>query len=130
MPFTDTNFLRDLGRGTDAATDYYRSHTEQEYLGTSIIAYELFGGFVEQDRADELDQLLYDLEWITWVGWNVLDAREAALIENELAREGRPLSIPDMMIAAAARQRNEPLITADSAFQDVEGLSVINYRTP
>lgn len=128
MPFIDTNFLRDLGRNAEAATRYYEEHPEQEYLGSSILAYELFGGLVEQDRADEIDQLLHDLDWITWIGWNVLDAREAVLIEEEMEQKGQRLSIPDMMIAAAARQRNEPLLTADAALENVDMLDTINYR--
>jgi predicted nucleic acid-binding protein len=53
-------------------------------------------------------------------------ADEAARLQHELLREGRPLSWNDLQIAATALHFGEPLLTADRAFARVPGLEIVS----
>lgn len=52
-------------------------------------------------------------------------ADEAARLQHELLRDGKPLSWNDLQIAATALHYNEALLTADRAFARVPGLEIV-----
>lgn len=54
-------------------------------------------------------------------------ADEAARLQHELVREGRPLAWHDLQIAATALHFGEDLVSNDRAFQGVPGLAVTEY---
>ena len=50
-------------------------------------------------------------------------ARHYGAIRDELRRQGRPIPVNDMWIAAVARQRGLPLVSRDAHFDVVPGLT-------
>lgn len=126
--FVDSSFLADLGRGRDPAVQFYEEHAYAEFSATAIVAYELFGGLVEQGAADLVTDLQRDLDWVDFVPFSVADAAETARIESELEARGERIRVSDTMIAAAARDRSERLIAADEHFERVDGLDYTNFR--
>jgi tRNA(fMet)-specific endonuclease VapC len=55
---------------------------------------------------------------------DVESARNYGAIRDELRRKGRPIPDNDIWVAAIARQHNLTLITRDTHFQEIEGLSI------
>ena len=55
---------------------------------------------------------------------DVESARHYGAIRDGLRRKGRPIPDNDIWVAAIARQHNLTLITRDTHFQEVEGLSI------
>lgn len=127
--FVDSSFLVGLARGHEKAVQFYEDHEYEEYSATTVVGYELFGGLVDQGRDDLIDELRRDLDWIDFVPYTIADAAETARIESELAKTGDPIPVPDVMIAAAARGRDDVLVAADSHFERVEGLDSVDFRT-
>lgn len=126
--FVDSSFLADLGRGNDSAIKFYERHAHDEFSATTIVAYELFGGLVEQGAADLVTELQRDLDWVDFIPFSVADAAETARLEAELETRGERIRVSDTMIAAVARSRNETLVAADEHFERVEGLEYTNFR--
>lgn len=126
--FVDSSFLADLARGRDEAVAFYQDHAHAEFSASTIVAYELFGGLVEQDAADLVTELQHDLDWIDFIPFSVADAAETARIESELVAHGERIRVSDTMIAAAARERGERLVAADERFERVDGLDYIDFR--
>lgn len=126
--FVDSSFLVGLAQGDDDAVSFYRANEYEEYGTSTIVGYELFGGLVDQGRENLIDELRRDLDWVDFVPYTLKDAAETARVEDELAMTGTPIPIPDTMIAAAARQRNEVLIASDQHFEAVAGLEYRDYR--
>ena len=54
-------------------------------------------------------------------------ARQYGIIKQELHSKGRPLPENDIWIAALAFQHNMILVTRDAHFNEIEGLSVVNW---
>lgn len=52
------------------------------------VAYELFGGLVEQDATNLVTELQHDLDWVDFIPFLVADAAETARIESELIAHG------------------------------------------
>lgn len=126
--FVDSSFLADLGRGRDAAVEFYEDHAHAEFSATTIVAYELFGGLVEQGAADLVTDLQRDLDWVDFIPFSVDDAAETARLESELVARGERIRISDTMIAAVARKRGERLVAADEHFERVIDLDYIDFR--
>jgi tRNA(fMet)-specific endonuclease VapC len=126
--FVDSSFLISLGRGTEEAVQFYEQHSFEEFSASTVVGFELFGGLLEQDRNDAMEELRRDLDWVDFVDFSMDDALETAQLEAELEAEGRRIRIPDMMIAATARQRGETLVAADGHFEQVDGLDYVNFR--
>lgn len=126
--FVDSSFLIGLGRGNEKAIRFYERHSFEEFSTSTIVGFELLGGLVDQGHDDVIEELRRDLDWVDFVPFTMDDAVEAARLERELEADGRRIKLPDMMIAAAARQRGETLIAADGHFEHVDGLEYVNFR--
>lgn len=126
--FVDSSFLAGLGRGNDAAVSFYETNQVAEFSTSTVVAYELFAGLVDQGAIDALDELRHDLDWVDFVDFSVEDAHETAILEDELKAEGQRIPVPNTMIAAAARRRGETLVAADAHFEGVDGLEYVNFR--
>lgn len=126
--FVDSSFLADLGRGRDEAVEFYQNHAHAEFSATTIVAYELFGGLVEQGAADLVTEFQRDLDWVDFTPFSVTDAAETARLESELVARGERIRVSDTMIAAVARDRGERLVAADEHFDRVDGLDYTNFR--
>lgn len=120
--FVDSSFLADLGFGRDEAVAFYQDHAHAAFSASTIVAYELFGGLVEQDATDLVTELQHDLDWVDFIPFSVVDASETARIESELVSHGEWIRVSDRLIAAVARECGERLVAADEHFERVDGL--------
>jgi tRNA(fMet)-specific endonuclease VapC len=126
--FVDSSFLIGLGRGSEAAVQFYERHSLEVFSTSTIVGFELLGGLVDQGHGDAVEELRRDLDWVDFVDFSMEDAVEAAQLEAELEADGRRIKTNDMLIAAAARQRGETLVAADGHFEHVDGLDYVNFR--
>lgn len=126
--FVDSSFLAGLARGHDDAVEFYERNPYAEYSAPTVVAYEMFGGLVEQGQEDALEELRRDLDWVDFVGFDLEDAYETATLEAELEAEGNRIRVTDTMIAATARRRHETLVAADEHFKRVDDLDYVNFR--
>lgn len=126
--FVDSSFLIGLGRGYEDAVRFYERHQFEEFSTSTVVGFELLGGLIDRGRGDAIDELRRDLDWVDFVAFSMDDAVETARLEAELEAEGRRIKTPDMMVAAAARQRGETLVAADGHFEYVDGLDYVNFR--
>ncbi|WP_158813121.1 type II toxin-antitoxin system VapC family toxin [Methylocapsa sp. S129] len=108
-----------------------------EYLGSRvrvvmpvIALYEMRYGNAKSDRREASERIL-DRFLATGVGilpFEEADARHAGDIRAYLERQGEPIGHYDYLIAAQARCRGAPLVTANSReFERVPGLIVADW---
>ena len=119
----DTNIIIALMEKEPAAQQGLLS--VQRYFVPSVVLGELYFGALRSARREENlarvdrfaathDVLVFDAE----------SARNYGAIRDDLRRKGRPIPDNDIWVAAIARQHNLTLITRDTHFQEVEGLSI------
>lgn len=128
MKLLDSSFCADFLRGRESAKEYRLANRTESLLLTPIGQYELYHGAVKDGRDPVLVDT--DLPWVETVEYTAQHALEAARIRHELAEAGQRLQHPDMLIAGVARSIGVPLVTADSGFDQVDGLSIENHREP
>jgi len=126
MKLLDSSFCADFLRGRESAKEYRMANQAESFVLTPIGQYELYHGAVKEGR----DPVLVDddLPWIEIVEHTSKHALEAARIRQELTEAGQRLQHPDLLIAGVARSMGVPLVTADSGFEQVDGLVVENHR--
>lgn len=123
---TDTTFWIDLleerrDRRRGPASEFLAQHRASA-LEISIITWgELAAGF---DSTAELNHLL---RRVRIVNLHTQAAWEAGRIERELRERGERLGENDNWIAATARVWGLRLVSRDSAFERVPGLTVMRY---
>ena len=134
MPLFDTNFLIDLTRGDSGAVVMAKRVddvadvksisvvTVQEYLRG--VFYHHTG---KKSIKKKLQKALADLAHFEQLEFTASIAREAAVIDANLFKNGTMIPYADVIIAATATHHNIPLVTRDSHFQAIEGLMVIDY---
>lgn len=126
MKLLDSSFCADFLRGRESAKEYRMATQAESLVLTPIGQYELYHGAVKEGR----DPVLVDddLPWVELVEYTTKHALEAARIRQELTEAGQRLQHPDLLIAGVARSMGVPLVTADSGFEQVDGLVVENHR--
>ncbi|MBI2912031.1 MAG: PIN domain-containing protein [Chloroflexi bacterium] len=134
MYLFDTDILSNLVRPQpfDSLVERWR-RTATEFLFTSAINIgELLYG-AERSPAPRRDVLLTDLNrhvfpYVTVLPFDEAAARTYASVRAGLERQGIPLAIPDLLIAAVALSRDLTLVTRNVAhFARVPGLRVENW---
>lgn len=95
-----------------------------------IALYEMRYGNAKSDRRETSERLLdsFLATGIVVLPFEGEDARDAGDIRAYLERRGEPIGHYDYLIAAQARRRALPLVTANSReFQRVPGLIVMDW---
>lgn len=122
----DTNILSDLFRGDPAIRDFLRGF-ESIYV-PSIVLGELLFGFVLGCRGTEnrrrLDLFLSQRS-VELLSVSPYMAEYYAVLMAALRRNGTPLPMNDVWIAAAACAEKVPLISRDRHFTKIDGLQLI-----
>ena len=124
----DTNAYSALRRGHEAVAEQVRN--SEEVLLSSIVVGELLFGFQNGSRYEENAQALRSfledpnvrLLPVTWDTANLFGRISAAL-----RKKGRPIPTNDIWIAAHAMEANAGLISSDSHFGHVDGLSWVAF---
>ena len=133
MPILDTDIIIALIKGDESALEHIRSIEASPTLGkftTSISAFELFNGayrlMIKHKNDKDLDFVKEFLSGVDEVFQFDYEASEiAGRIMSELSSKGSAIDIEDVMIAAIAIRRNEPVVTRNTKhFSGIEGLIV------
>lgn len=83
---------------------------------------------VVSDRADGREQVESLLDGIPTLPFDHVSANRAGWILAELAANGTPIDVDDVMIASLARTADVTVVTANH-FDRIRGLEVVAYRT-
>lgn len=128
----DTTFFIDLFDSErphhQEAKAWYDDHENLPLFAPAIVYWELYRGAVRVSEAytGRVEKFMADV--------NVLPlteaaALEAARIEQETRSQGEQLEKADCIVAGTVREAGGTLVTGDSGFEAVEGLSCLFYRS-
>ena len=127
MHCLDTSALVDYLEGEESIGAFLTSN-QQPFFASTVSLHEVFVGAVRLRGEDSLTDVRDDLDWVQPLELTVAGAAEAAIIDAELRDAGTPIGAMDTLIAGVARETGADLVTADSHFERVDGLTVVNYR--
>lgn len=123
----DTNFIIDLMKGKEDATQLASSIKLSEVIVTSITFYGVCLGELLVGRPlSEIREMKKNFQVIR------LDeehAEEAAKIQSQLIEKGEKIPALDALIAGVSRAEDATLITDDEHFKRVKGLDLRFYKT-
>lgn len=126
----DTSFLIDVLRGIEAVADWERELDDQGGgIITSISIMELWEGIHLADAsAAERDRVHRLLQGLTHAAFDRGSAMAAGEINAALVEDGTPVDIEDVMIAAIARNLDEPVLTGNPGhFKRIPGVNIETY---
>jgi tRNA(fMet)-specific endonuclease VapC len=122
----DTNAYSALARGRLEASDHIRQ--AQEVILSTIVLGELLFGFQNGSRYLDNKQRLEEFlqhPRVRTVTLTLETAEHFGKISTSLRRRGRPIPTNDIWIAAQAVETGSDLLSSDSHFGEIEGLSWI-----
>lgn len=126
----DTSFLVDVLRGNEAVTEWEEELSERGGgVVTAISVMELWEGIHRTDATEEERQRVRRLlEEVTHAEFDHESAMLAGECSAALLSEGARIEIEDVMIAAIALQRHEPLLTGNpDHFERIDSVDVETY---
>jgi len=130
MACLETTFLIDLLRGKPEVNslkdELDKAKTELTVAAPSLM--ELWSGAclvgLPKKEKEKIDALFQSLAILPL---DERSAKEAGEIEAELVKNGKTITIEDVMIAAIAKVHNETLITRDAHYARIPGLKILKY---
>jgi predicted nucleic acid-binding protein len=127
----DGSFLLDyLDEDRPASTDakaFLEAHPHREYQISTIAMFGVPRGGARLRGPTDVADLIEQLDWADQLPFTMAGAREAALIDDELASEGDEINLGDVLIAGSVREADGAVVTRDDRFQRVDGLDVESY---
>lgn len=131
MPVLDTAYVIDVLEGEeDAVTIFDFLKQQSAPLGvTPWTHFELYAGIGRSERSDEERRRVEGfLDGLTFFEFEPAAARQAGLLDAELAEQGTPVSLVDLMIASTALHHGQSVVTKDAdGFGPIPGLEVLSY---
>lgn len=124
----DSTFVVDLVKGdpgAKAAAARLEARGEPVAMAAPALAEVMMGAYFAGGA--NLRRTLEILESVTVTETDAHVALEAARIGAELLRKGEPLSLPDLLVAGAARVAGQTVLTRDDGFGRIPGLAVESY---
>jgi predicted nucleic acid-binding protein len=128
----DTNFLGALYADDPGAIEL-AEEIESKGLPARIptaVIFEVFYGIEGADNPDQLQseyELLFASKPRTALTERVARRAGRFLSRSESSNTDRNLDLVDAMVAGTGLDYDEPVVTNDQAYQDVEGLAVRTY---
>lgn len=131
MRFLDTSYLLDYldpdREHHDAAGEYINDYGHLTHGASAFVFFEAYRGAIWPQGEREMQRTREAIEWVEPVPLTDAAVQEAARIEFELLNDGDPIGTADTIIAGAVREANGTVVTRDTGFERVSGLSVHNY---
>jgi tRNA(fMet)-specific endonuclease VapC len=123
----DTSVYVDFAEGRAEVVDLLATRSEEILLPTIVLG-ELFYGFTKGSRSVYNEEKLRD--FIVTLGVAILDvnegvARKYAVIFSGLMKNGTPIPINDVWIAACCMNAGGTLLTRDRHFEQVSQVDKI-----
>ena len=127
----DSSFLLDyLDEDRLASADakaFLESHTDREYRIPAVASFEVLRGGARLRGAAGVTDLIEQLKWAGRLPFTPAGAREAALVDGELADAGEEINLADVLIAGSVREAGGTVLTRDDHFERIGGLAVETY---
>jgi tRNA(fMet)-specific endonuclease VapC len=125
LTIADTCFLVDLMKGDPAAEEMVKIHNPLKTTAISSAEF-LFGA------RNSGKKKMYDIseKFLRFFPVLPFDAESAVIyadLASTLSGTGRRISTLDELIAAVALRHDEPLLTRDRHFSEIDGLEIISY---
>jgi len=129
MPVADTSFLVDLMRRDQGALAKYAGYEQQgiALATTAITAMELYKGAYVSKNRDNLIKVRTLLELFTLLSVDETVYEVFGRIAAGLCLTGTPVGDFDEVIAAITLCNDGKIITRDSHFEKIPGLTLIGY---
>ena len=124
----DASFVIDLLRGdAGARAKAERMHAEGQAhaISAPAMAEVMMGAYYAGGA--KLKRTLQVLESLEVMDVSGAVALDAALIGAELLKEGTPLPLADLMVAASAKGAGQTILSRDEGFSRIPGLAVERY---
>ncbi len=126
----DTTFLIDAERATIDLDEIINDDDDVAIAAITVaemrVGVELAKGRIRTSREALLNEVLME---IPVLDYTIDVAQSHAELLVEVRRQGRPRGAHDLIIAATASSTLRIVVSADrSAFEDLPGVSVLNYR--
>jgi predicted nucleic acid-binding protein len=121
----DTCFLIDLMKGDPQAEQIAAQH--RQLKTTSISSAEFLYGAKKSGKKKVYDASEKFLNFFPVVPFDAESAIIYADVAHTLSGNGRHISTFDELIAAIAIRHDEPLVTRDRHFAEIERLELIQY---
>jgi tRNA(fMet)-specific endonuclease VapC len=125
VTIADTCFLIDLMKGESGAEKIVRLH--EPLRTTSISCAEFLYGAKKSEKKKVYEVSEKFLQFFPVLPFDAEAAIIYAEIASSLSVKGRHVSTFDELIAAIAIRHDEPLVTRDRHFSEIEGLEVLTY---
>ena len=127
----DSSFLIDLLRGRNEEAKKKAEELDRIFVTKSISSIsimELWRGACLIQSEKEKKKILSLLNSVIIYDFDAYAAKVAAEIEADLKIKGKNIDREDIMIAAIAKTKNEPVLTRNvKHFSKIEGLTVESY---
>jgi len=128
----DTSFLIDLMNGQEGAVERAATIEGMETVQRvpATVVYELYVGVGYTERPNaEVAKIQTVLDSRPIVETNERIAKLAGRLDGELRREGNRVSPMDILVGAAARHVDEPVVTGNPGdFEPIPDVEVNTYR--
>lgn len=126
----DTTFLVDVLRGENGVAERERD-LDDRGVGTisSVSVMELWEG-IQRAEASENERAAVEqlLTGLSEASFDRETAKRAGALNVELADRGEPIDVEDVMIAATALERDDPVLTRnDGHFERIDALDLETY---
>ncbi len=131
MPLADTCFVIDVLRGDEKAVrllDLLRQGSAP--LGVSPYThFELYAGIGRSNRPEkEIQKVEELLGALALFDFTPAVARQAGLLDAQLSRRGKAVSLVDLLIGCTAIQAGQDVVTRNARdFRQIPGLRVLAY---
>lgn len=125
MSIVDTCFLVDLMKGGPDTDEMARSN--KNLKTTSISSAEFLFGARNSGKKNVWDLSEKFISFFPVLPFDAESAVIYAEIASSLSKTGRRISTMDELIAAIAIRNDEPLVTRDRHFSEIDGLEIISY---
>lgn len=128
----DTNILSDAIRNPFGIASQYMERVGEDALCVSaVVASEMRYGIRKKGSPRLSDLVENTLSRIAILPYDDAASQNYSVIRNDLERQGQPIGLADLFIAAHACSLNLTLVTNNTReFSRVEGLKIENWLTP
>jgi len=100
---------------------------EKIYIPATVAGELCFGAFKSEKLLDNLKRVTDFVNQFEMIMIDMEVSVRYGIIKSDLQKRGTPVADNDLWIAACAIQRNVPLVTRDSHFDRVDGLSKLQW---
>jgi len=131
MKVLDASFLIDYGNGLDAAAEYLRDHSDEQFCIPAPVYTEYLLGTVHSNASTDIGDARAELSWVDVVETDESTAVRAAELADKIGPEGPELTAIDALVVAVAAELNATLVSCDGDLTHKETTQVIaidDYR--